>query len=264
MRLFIGVIIIGFFLSGSMISGFLHLDPISTNLDTRFLGPSSIHIFGTDDLGRDVFARVFASASNTLIFSIAIFIVPLGLGISLGLFSLWSKYASIGVNFLSETLILIPDILLIFLLASFSGGGFITLFLIISIAYLPYYIKIVRSSGIRVGSDNHLLALRALGISDSIILTRHILPLIWPSLIVQTFYNIGNAILILATLGFLGIGLDSSKLECGNMINSSLSYFFTHPLPTTLYLLFAISASYSFNLIGEAVKGKFNQYGKFA
>lgn len=264
MKLFVGIIIIGVFLAGSMVVSFLHLDPISTDFDARFSGPSSVHILGTDDLGRDLFARVFASASNTLIFSIATFIVPLGLGISLGLFSLWSKYASIGVNFLSETLMLIPDILLIFLLASLSGGGFITLFLIISIAYLPYYIKIVRSGGIRVDSDNHLLALRALGISDSIILTKHVLPLIWPSLVVQTFYNMGNAILILATLGFLGIGLDSSKLEWGNMINASLSYFFTHPLPTTLYLLFAIGASYSFNLIGEAIKKRFNQYGKFA
>lgn len=264
MKLLIGITIIVIFLAGSMIVGFFHLDPVSTNLDVRFSGPSSIHVFGTDDLGRDLFARVFTSASNTLIFSVAIFIVPLVLGISLGLFSLWSKYAGISVNFLSEALMLIPDILLIFLLASFSGGGFITLFLIISITYLPYYIKIVRSSGIRVSSDNHLLALRALGISDSLILTKHILPLIWPSLIVQTFYNIGNAVLILATLGFLGIGLDSSKLEWGSMINASLSYFFTHPLPTTLYLMFAIGASYSFNLIGEAIKRRSNQYGKFA
>ena len=235
-------------------------DPASINEAARFSPPAIEHILGTDELGRDVLSRLFHGASSVLLIALGALVVPTLVGVPLGIVSGFVGRGARVITFMSETVLLVPDLLLVMFVISIVGRGTFSLIMALSVVYIPRYVRVVQGNVMRFRSQGYLLSLRARGVRQTTIISRHLLPLVFRQAMVQSSYNLGGTIFVTTTLGFLGIGLDPSAIEWGNMIKSSMPYLLVHPWPVVVYSCAALSMSNLFNYIGEHYKDYFRQH----
>ena len=235
-------------------------DPSAINLGMRFSNPSIAHVLGTDELGRDVLSRVIHGGWSVLALAVGVVVVSAVLGLLISAGAIRSGGYSRMISFLSETVLLVPDILIIMFGVSMLGAGVYSLAFALSMVFVPRYVRIIKGSIVRFRNEGYMLSLRARGVRESRVITRHLLPLVLRQVVVQSAYNIGGTIFVTSTLGFLGIGLDASAIEWGNMIRSSMPYLLVHPMPVVTYGVSALFVSYLCNSLGEGLKQSLRRY----
>ncbi len=218
-------------------------------------GPSLEHLFGTDELGRDVFSRVIYGTRISLRASVIAVTIAVAFGMTLG------AIAGAAGGIVDEIIMRITDIFLSFpsLLLAIAVSSFLTpslnnAMLAISASWWPWYTRIVRGQAVSIRERQFVRAARAIGTPERSIIFKHVIPNTIAQVIVQASMDLGGVIMTLASLSFLGLGAQSPTPEWGLMINTSRIYFNTAPW-CSLFPGFAIFLTVlAFNLLGDGLR----------
>ncbi len=225
------------------------------DLTKKLQAPSREHWMGTDELGRDVLSRVIYGTRLSLGLGLAVTGVTALIGGVLGcLAGYFGKWFDEGIMRVGDILMAIPYMLLVIAIVVATGRGLGKIVLAVAIPWWPWYARMIRSEVIRIRQGSYVEAARAIGASNARMLTVHVLPNTLNVLVVQTSMQIGRAILAVAALGFLGLGIQPPNVEWGMMINIGRSY-----MPTWWWMasfpgaaIFALG--FGFNLLGDGIR----------
>jgi len=230
-------------------------DPLAQNLGLGSSAPSIHHLFGTDKLGRDVFARILYGAR----FSIAIGFVAVGLGIVAGTaVGLVAGFfgGAIGSVLMAamDVMLAFPSIILAIAITTILGPSITNLMLALGIVYIPQYARLARASTLGVAQLEFVEAARALGVSTLRMLTRHVLPNIAAPLLVQATLGVATAELEAAGLSYLGLGARPPAPEWGAMLNDARDYWIAAPWALIFPGLSITLLVLGFNLLGDGLR----------
>lgn len=231
-------------------------DPASIDLPSRLASPSHAHWFGTDELGRDILARIIYGARISMLVGSSVVIVSLALGLIIG--SIAGYYGGAIDRFVNVILmnafLSFPGILIAIAFVAFRGPGIFNLVLALSLGGWVGYARLVRGQVLAAREREFVEAARALGAGDLRIVIHHILPNIIQPIIVQAAIGMAGAILAEATMSFLGLGVPPPTASWGTMLNDGRSYLFNAPHLVIFPALAVMLAVLSFNFIGDALR----------
>ena len=195
--------------------------PTKISAADRYQNPNPAHIFGTDDLGRDTFARIIDGAKLTLIISGGSVFISLFFGTLLGLLAGYRRGVLDTVaSGLMDALWAFPAIVLALAIRAALGASIVNIIIAIGVANIPAFYRIVRSRVISVREMEYVTGARAIGLHDTKIIFRYILPNILSTLIVQATLTAAKAALAEAGLSFLGLGVPLPSASWGTMMRS--------------------------------------------
>ncbi len=198
---------------------------IKQNLRLRLQGPSPEHIFGLDEFGRDIFLRMIWAVRYSLFMGTVAIALSTVLGVLLG--SLAGYYGKATDNIIMrfmDVLLAIPSMLLATAIVAALGTSLTNVLIAIAISYVPTFARTVRASVLTLKDQEFIEAAKAMGASDSRIIFKYILPNSMAPLIVQATLGVAGAILSIAGLSFLGLGIQPPTPEWGSMLSSARSY----------------------------------------
>jgi peptide/nickel transport system permease protein len=231
-------------------------DPAAIDLPSRLDPPSHAHWFGTDELGRDILARVIYGARISMLVGTCVVATSLALGLIIG--SIAGYYGGAIDRFVNIVLmnafLSFPGILLAIAFVAFRGPGIFNLVAALSLGGWVGYARLVRGQVLAAREREFVEAARALGASDVRIILRHILPNIIQPVIVQAAIGMAGAILAEATMSFLGLGVPPPTASWGAMLNDGRGYLFNAPHLVIFPALAVMLAVLSFNFIGDALR----------
>jgi peptide/nickel transport system permease protein len=220
--------------------------------------PSSFHWFGTDNLGRDVFSRVILGAREVLILSGSGTLLAVIAGATLGLITAYNRgwLDEITMRFF-DSLLALPALLLALLLLGTLGTSGASVQLVIVIVYTPIVARVVRSASLAVISKGFVEVARLRGETLGWILFREILPSVLPALLVEATLRFSYAIFLVASLGFLGVGVQPPSPNWGLMVKEARN--FINQIPWALYFPAAAISMVviGVNLMGDGLKRVF-------
>lgn len=221
--------------------------------------PSLAHLFGTDSLGRDILSRVIIGTRFTLTATLVSVAAALIAGVALGIAAgfLEGRIAAAIAGFI-DLLLTIPSLVLAIAIASVIGAGLFGLILAVSITFVPPMARLVRGRVLELKSEDYVEAARAIGTTDLGIMRRHILPNAFTVIVVEASLAAGQAVLIAAALGFLGLGVQPPAPEWGTMLGAGREYMQRAP-----YLVLCPGIAISllilgFNLLGDGLRDRFD------
>lgn len=230
-------------------------DPIKQNLIASELPMfSEGHWLGTDNYGRDVWARIVYGARISLL--VGITAVSLGLigGVTLGLLGGYYKKLDGIIMRIVDLLFSFPGILLAMLIIAILGTSLINVAIAISIWSIPTCARIVRGSVLSIKQKEYIMAMKSLGASDLRIMIRHILPNAFAPIIVFATMRMATAILSTASLSYLGLGAQPPTPEWGAMIATGQNYMWTSPHLTIIPGIAIMLTVFAFNVVGDGLR----------
>ena len=241
------------------------LRPYDASIDRNYTllkkPPSAEHVFGTDNLGRDVFTRVWHGTRISLQVGVVSVVLSLGVGTLLGLLAgFYRGWVESVIDWLTNILLAFPSVLLAIAIVAVLGPGLINTMIAVSITAIPIYIRLTRSVILSTRELDFVQAATALGAKDSRILLRHLLPSALPALVVQATLSIGTATLETAALGFLGLGAQPPTPEWGSMLSDAFrqGHWTNSPwmmiFPGGMIMLMVLA----FNLLGDGLRDAFD------
>jgi peptide/nickel transport system permease protein len=230
-------------------------DPLGQNVAYGAHAPSAAHWFGTDKLGRDVFARIVYGAR----ISIRIGFVAVGLAITFGtLIGLVAGYGGKRTESLlmgaMDVMLAFPSIILAIGITTILGPSITNLMIAVGIVYVPQYARLARSSVLSVKEHEYVEAARAIGAATPAILARHVLPNIMAPLLVQATLGVATAELEAAGLSYLGLGARPPAPEWGAMLNDARDYWLTAPWALIFPGVSITVLVLGFNLLGDGLR----------
>jgi peptide/nickel transport system permease protein len=253
----VGLSIIGFFIVISLLAPVLRPYDASRDRDlrARLNPPSAEHWFGTDELGRDMFTRVWHGGRISLRVGLIAVGIAVVIGTLLGLVAGYvGGWIDTGIVWLVDILMAFPGILLAIAIVAVLGPSLTNAMIAISVTQIPRYARIIRSVVLSLRESEYVQAARALGSSPVRIVAQHILPNSLSPLVVQLTLSIGVAILDVAALGFLGLGAQPPNPEWGLMIRDGFAQFLRAPWMSIFPGLAIYLSVVGFNLLGDAIR----------
>jgi peptide/nickel transport system permease protein len=233
---------------------FTDKDPNKTAPSVALEPPSLQYPMGTDNIGRDNFARFLYGGQLSLRVGLVGITIGALIGITLGLTSgYFGGWLDSFISWFTDVLMAFPDILLALAIIAILGPGITNAMLAIGIAFVPSFMRLTRSSVLALREMTYIEAAKALGSSDARILVRHILPNSIRTLLVLITLGIGSSILAGAALNFLGLGAEPPTAEWGAMLNAGMKFVRQAWWLTVFPGLGIFLAVLSINLIGDAV-----------
>lgn len=233
-------------------------DPTIGSVTQRYQGSSVEHLLGTDQVGRDIFSRLLWGARSSLIGPLIVVVVTAALGTTLALVSVW--WGGVVDSFISRVLDLLfafPNLLLAILAIAVFGPSLTTAALALSIAYIPYTARVIRSMALRERSLPYVRSPQLQGISGIVITGRHLLPNVAPLIVTGATINFGFAMIELAALSFLGLGVQPPDADWGLMVaDGQLSLLNGYPAESMLAGLSIVLTVASLGYIGERLGGR--------
>jgi peptide/nickel transport system permease protein len=197
-------------------------DPLQQELTEKFAPPSAAHLFGQDELGRDILSRVIYGARISLTAGLAAVAIATGVGTIIGLVTgYFGRWPDSVLMRLMDVLLAFPSILLAIVIVSVLGASLTNAMLAIGVVFIPQMARVVRSSVISVRERDYIEAERALGAGNAQIVFSGVLPNSMAPLIVQATLTLATAILDVAALSFLGLGARAPTPEWGAMLTDA-------------------------------------------
>jgi peptide/nickel transport system permease protein len=249
------LITIGLFLAlGTFAPWLAPQDPSTQNLLDAGLGPSGAHWLGTDHLGRDTFSRLIIAANTSLVSVGSVLGVAMTIGILLGTIAgyhrgwvddLLMRVVDVGLS--------VPSLIISLAVIGIVGPGYWTMVLALALAWWPMSGRISRAVAVSIMSKPHIEALRVLGASPWRIYFGHLLPGTIGSVMVYATADAGTAALAVATLSFLGLGIQPPTPEWGQMLVDALPYLESDPRQVLLPGFALTMAVIGFNTLGESI-----------
>jgi len=238
-------------------------DPRAQDIPNRFQPPTWDHWFGTDEVGRDIFARTVYGARISLASALAAVLVSLGIGTMIGLVAGYLEgRVGLWLMALIDLLLAIPAILLAIALAARMGPGLQSSMIAAGLVGLPAYARLSRGSALSVKRQEFVTAAQVSGLSRSAIIRRHVFPNILTPVIIQATIGVGNAILLVSALGYLGVGAQPPTPEWGRMLSDAQKYILTSPYIAIFPGVAIALTVIGFNLAGDGLRDAFDPKGK--
>jgi peptide/nickel transport system permease protein len=229
-------------------------DPGKMDVAGRLQPPGAAHWFGTDDLGRDVFARVVSGARLSIYVGVCVVAFALVLGLVAGLAAGYFRKLDNVIMRIMDGLMAFPAIILAIALMASLGPSVANVIVAIGVVYTPRVARVVRGSVLVVRENQYVEAAQALGISDIAIILRHVLPNCLSPVIVQGSFVFAAAVLTEAALSFLGVGVPPYVPSWGNSLSEGRLYLQQAPW-LVLYPGAAIMVTIlGLNLLGDGVR----------
>ena len=229
-------------------------DPNAIDPSLTMKPPSPAHPMGTDHIGRDVFTRFLYGGRLSLWVGVLAITIGATIGIITGLLAgYYGGWLDAGSSWLTDVLLSFPDILLALAIIAVLGPGIANAMVAIGIAFIPAFVRVTRSNVLGLREMDYIEAARAIGVRDSQIILRHILPNAMRTLLVLLTLGIGSAILAGAALSFLGLGAQPPTPEWGAMLNAGQKYIRQAWWITVFPGLGIFLTVLAINLIGDAI-----------
>jgi peptide/nickel transport system permease protein len=252
----VALVVIVLIILGAIFAPYITLhDPTTQSWTAVRQAPSWTYWFGTDEVGRDVFARVIYGARASLyagVVSVGIaVVVGVPLGVAAGYLGGWTD--SILAR-LTDAMLAIPFLILAIALAAFLGPSLTNAMIAIGISATPIFIRLTRGQVLTVMAEDYVEAARAVGNPHWRIAFRHILPNVMPPLLVQVTLTIATAVIAEASLSFLGLGQQPPLPSWGSMLNSAQRFLNNAPWMAIFPGIAIFVTVISFNLFGDGLR----------
>lgn len=230
-------------------------DVYSTHIEQKLEAPSSEHIMGTDELGRDVFSRLVYGARVSISTALVAVGVALVIGIPLGAIAgTFGGWVDNVIMRITDVFLSFPPLLLAIALVTLLGPGLTNAIIAIVVSWWPWYTRLVRGQAISIKERKFVQAAETIGTSKAKIIFSHIVPNCISPVIVQASMDIGGVIMTVASLSFLGLGAQQPQPEWGLMISVGRASFpdkwWCCIFPGIAIFLTVLS----FNLLGDAIR----------
>lgn len=230
-----------------------------TNVDTTMLPPSGEHWFGTDRLGRDVFSRVIYGARPALVVPIGVVVFAVLIGAPLGAIAGYrGGWVDEAIMRITDLFLAFPFLLLAMAITAAIGRGLQNAAIALVISWWPWYTRLVRGVTISLKQRYFVEAARAVGVRDSVIILRHILPNTLSPILVQATIDLGTVILAMGGLAFIGLGTQPPAADWGLMISEGRSFVLDQWWLSTFPGLAIFIVVLAFNLLGDALRDIFD------
>ena len=217
-------------------------EPEKQELLNKLQGPSAAHWLGTDNLGRDLLTRILYGARISLISSVLSSLIAAALGTLLGLIAgFFGGFLSQVIMRVVDAKMSIPPLVLTMVLAMVFGGGVTGVSIVIGISMFSSYTRVSYGMVLSLRENDYVTAAMLVGQRKANILFKHLLPNCFPSLIVMFTMNLGSAIMMEASLSYLGIGITPPTPAWGSMVSEGYKYLLTNPMVSIIPGLCAVS-----------------------
>ncbi|MGZ3746794.1 MAG: ABC transporter permease [Pseudobdellovibrionaceae bacterium] len=231
-----------------VIEGALRLPP-NTHFQNYYF------IFGTDDIGRDLFTRLLFGSRISLLVGLSVVVLAASLGTSLGLISgYFGGWTDRIISRVMDFIMALPSVLFAIVIVAILGPGLLNAIVAVSIVALPNFVRLIRAQVLAEKSKQYVQAAQLYGASHLRILFKEILPNCMAPLIVQGSLGFSDGILNCAALGFLGLGAQAPTPEWGTMLSDARSFLESSPWMVNLPGLCILIVVLSFNLLGDGLR----------
>lgn len=220
----------------------------------RLQGPGPAHFFGTDEFGRDLFARVIHGSRYSLFIGVATSLMALVIGAVLGASA--GYFGGVVDNVICriiDVFICVPPILMSLAVVAALGTNLRNLIIAITISCVPGNVRLIRSVVMTVAEQDYIRAAKSYGASNARIIFRYVLPNAMGPIIVNTTMSISEMILSAAGLSFIGMGIQPPSPEWGALLSGAQKYMFTSPYLLFFPGMFILLTSLAFNLVGDGM-----------
>ena len=249
------MVIVGLLVMAVAAPGMTSYDPLAQDLSQRLLPPSTAHWCGTDELGRDIFARIVYGARITLriVLLVLAVVVPAGLlvGCAAGYLGGWVDAVLMRIT---DIFLAFPKLILALALVAALGPGLDNAVIAIALTAWPPFARIVRARTVSLREAEFVQAARLMGAGRARIIVAHIVPLCLPPLVVRMTLEMSGIILTAAGLGFLGLGAQPPMPEWGAMISTGRAFLLDQWWVATMPGIAIFVVSLGFNLFGDGLR----------
>jgi peptide/nickel transport system permease protein len=252
----LGLAIIAIFVAIALLAPLISpYDPQQQTWSAVRKAPSASHWFGTDDVGRDVLARVIYGARASLLAGVISVAIAIFVGLPIGLISGYlGGFIDALFSRITDAMLACPFLILAIALAAFLGPSLGNAMIAIGITTTPIFVRLTRAQVMAVKVEDYVEAARCVGIPHWRIALIHILPNILPALLVQATLSIAAAIIAEATLSFLGLGQQPPAPSWGSMLNAAQRFLVNAPWMAIWPGLAIFLTVLSFNLLGDGLR----------
>lgn len=239
---------------------FASTSPFSINVGASMQPPSSEHWFGTDDVGRDLFARVIYGTRITLSICAGSLLISAFIGGTLGLVSgYFGGWADQILGRFIDVLLSFPPIILGVIITGVLGPATVNLVLALSVVYMPVFFRIARAGALGEKEKTYVEAARSMGISEPTVLGRHVTRNVMPLILTQYMILFPLILQIQAALGFLGLGVQPPAPDWGAILEQGKDYILYAPWISVFPGLAILVTSLSLILVGRALQKRIDQ-----
>jgi peptide/nickel transport system permease protein len=221
--------------------------------------PSAEHLFGTDEVGRDIFTRVVLATQTSFKAGLIILVVAISIGVPLGsIAGYFGGRVSEIIMRVTDMWLTVPGIFLALSITAALGPGVLNAMIALSVTWWPGYCRLVQAQVLSAREEDYVQAARSMGASRRRIIFKHILPNIVSSIVIKASLDIGFAILNLAALGFIGVGAQPPLPEWGAMIASGRRFLPQYWWYSTFPGLAMFLTVFGFNMLGDGLRDVFD------
>jgi len=251
-----GCLLIGLLLATALLASVLApYPPLQTDVPSRLQQPSALHVFGTDQLGRDIFSRIVYGSRISLRIAILTAVVSGIIGAPLGIISGYFRGRTDDLLMrVTDMFMAFPRLILAMAIAAALHPTLENVVIAIALASWPAYARLARSMAIGIREEIYIEAARAVGASQARILARHVFPGVISPLVIQVSLDMGGIILTAAGLSFIGFGAQPPTPEWGLMIAEGRSYLTSAWWLSTFPGLAISLVVLGFNLLGDGIR----------
>lgn len=230
-------------------------DPLAQHTDTLLRGPSSAHWLGTDSLGRDVFSRLLAGSTVSVLAALQSVMIGLALGVLPGLFSVYLGRTFEWVSLrLVDALISLPFLVFAIAMTALLGNGLIQAMFAVGILITPAFYRVSRAAALSVANAQYVEAARLMGASTWSIIAWHAWRKVLPAVAVTTASMIGACLAIVASLTFLGIGVVPPTPTWGGVLATDLKTLYDRPFGPLAPATLIISTVWALNALADTMR----------
>jgi peptide/nickel transport system permease protein len=230
-------------------------DPLAIDIKSRLAGPSGRHLLGTDELGRDLLSNILYASRISLVVGAGATLLGGLVAIPLGLLAgLRGGIVDVVVMRLTDGLLAIPYLLLALAIVTSLGTSLSTLLVALAITLIPATIRIIRAEALVEEGKDYVLAARALGVRESRVMVRHVLPNTLSTILIQLTLGMTLAILIEAFMSYVGLGIQPPRGSLGTLLSSGYGFVGLSGWYVTFPGLFIFALVWSLNVLGDGLR----------
>lgn len=250
-----GVVLVAIIAACALAPLFISISPLDQDLFNTYARPSTEHLLGTDNLGRDILVRLLYGGRSSLAISFSGVLSGTAVGVILGVLAgYYGGLVDTLISRLIDVLLAFPGLLLAIVVVAILGPGELNTIAAIAIFSIPTVARMVRGEVLKIRSADYISVCKVMGEGSALVIARHIIPNAISQIIVNVTLQLGTAILTTSALSFLGLGVQPPAPEWGSMLSSARDVLRSYPLPAMVPGIAITVVVVCFSLVGDGMR----------